>query len=193
MEPAMRYKSIFDGPKIIRFRRPKLSLQQLNELTPGEFHKTFENVIECWPEAAIFCSALLPFKSFVTLVAAFENYLERLPADTKLKILRLYPDLAGKMLDTNQLSEDSSNEHASVGLDNLSPEDKRTLTDLNESYKAKFGFPFVVCVREASKFEVILRSVSERIHHTAEQELAIALGEVKKICRLRILQVVDNL
>lgn len=51
----------------------------------------------------------------------------------------------------------------------------------------------MVCVREASKFEVILRSVSERIHHTVEQELEIALEEVKKICRLRILQLVDNL
>ncbi|XP_049278910.1 2-oxo-4-hydroxy-4-carboxy-5-ureidoimidazoline decarboxylase-like [Anopheles funestus] len=173
--------------------RPKLSLQQLNALQPAEFHTTFENVIECWPEAAIFCSALLPFKSFVSMIAAFENYLERLPADSKLKILKLHPDLAGKMLDTNQLTEDSTSEQASVGLDNLSPEDKKKLTDLNESYKTKFGFPFVVCVREASKFEVILRSVSERIHHTVEQELEIALGEVKKICRLRILQLVDNL
>uniref|UniRef100_A0A182LTK6 2-oxo-4-hydroxy-4-carboxy-5-ureidoimidazoline decarboxylase n=1 Tax=Anopheles culicifacies TaxID=139723 RepID=A0A182LTK6_9DIPT len=112
--------------------RPKLSLQQLNALPPAEFHNTFANVIECWPEAAIFCSALLPFKSFISMIAAFENYLERLPAETKLKILKLYPDLAGKMLDTNQLSEDSSIEHASVGLDNLSPEDKKTLTDLNE-------------------------------------------------------------
>ncbi|XP_053663286.1 2-oxo-4-hydroxy-4-carboxy-5-ureidoimidazoline decarboxylase-like [Anopheles marshallii] len=178
---------------ILDLERPKLSLQQLNALPPAEFHKTFENVIECWPEAAIFCSALLPFKSFDAMIAAFENYLERLPGDTKLKILKLYPDLAGKMLDTNQLSEDSTIEHASVGLDNLSPEDKKKLTDLNESYKIKFGFPFVVCVREASKFEVILRSVSERIHHTVEQELEIALGEVKKICRLRILQLVDNL
>lgn len=66
------------------------------------------------------------------MIAAFQSYLERLPAETKLKILRLYPDLAGKMLDTNQLSEDSTNEHASVGLDNLSPEDKKKLTDLNE-------------------------------------------------------------
>uniref|UniRef100_A0A182Q522 2-oxo-4-hydroxy-4-carboxy-5-ureidoimidazoline decarboxylase n=1 Tax=Anopheles farauti TaxID=69004 RepID=A0A182Q522_9DIPT len=173
--------------------RPKLSLQQLNELSSAEFHKTFENVIECWPEAAIFCSALMPFKSFATLIAAFQNYLDRLPSETKLKILRLYPDLAGKMLDTNELSEDSSIEHASAGLDNLSAEDKKKLTELNESYKTKFGFPFVVCVREASKFEVILRSVSERIHNNVDQELETALGEVKKICRLRILQLVDNL
>uniref|UniRef100_A0A182NAY1 2-oxo-4-hydroxy-4-carboxy-5-ureidoimidazoline decarboxylase n=1 Tax=Anopheles dirus TaxID=7168 RepID=A0A182NAY1_9DIPT len=173
--------------------RPKLSLQQLNELSPVEFHRTFENVIECWPEGAIFCSALLPFKSFTTMIAAFQSYIDRLPAETKLKILRLHPDLAGKLLDTNELTKDSSFEHASVGLDDLSPDDKNKLTELNACYKSKFGFPFVVCVREASKFEVILRSVSERIHNTVEQELETAIDEVKKICRLRILQLVDNL
>uniref|UniRef100_A0A2M4CUY6 2-oxo-4-hydroxy-4-carboxy-5-ureidoimidazoline decarboxylase n=1 Tax=Anopheles darlingi TaxID=43151 RepID=A0A2M4CUY6_ANODA len=168
----------------------KLSLEQVNALVPGKFHKTFENVIECWPEAAIFCSALLPFKSLPALIHAFENYIERLPSESKLKILRLYPDLAGKLLDSKELSTDSSIEHNSAGLDNLAAEDKAKLNEYNERYKAQFGFPFIVCVREASKFETILRSVTERINNSIDQELEIAVGEVKKICRLRILQLV---
>uniref|UniRef100_A0AAG5DQA0 2-oxo-4-hydroxy-4-carboxy-5-ureidoimidazoline decarboxylase n=1 Tax=Anopheles atroparvus TaxID=41427 RepID=A0AAG5DQA0_ANOAO len=172
---------------------PKLTLQQLNALTTAEFHKRFENVIECWPEGAIFCSALLPFKNFDGLITAFQNYISRLPTDSKVKILRLYPDLAGKLLDSKELTDDSTLEHAAAGLDQLSAENREKLTEMNESYKAKFGYPFVVCVREASKYEVILRSVTERIHNTPDQELEIAIGEVKKICRLRILQLVDNL
>ncbi|XP_058123667.1 2-oxo-4-hydroxy-4-carboxy-5-ureidoimidazoline decarboxylase-like [Anopheles coustani] len=173
--------------------RPKLTLEQLNGLATAEFHKTFENVIESWPEGAIFCSALLPFKSFDGMITAFQNYIDRLPADTKLKILRLYPDLAGKLLDSHELTGDSSIEHAAAGLDKLSTEDRAKLTEMNESYKTKFGFPFVICVREASKFDIILRSVTERIHNTPDQELETAIGEVKKICRLRILQLIDNL
>lgn len=173
--------------------RSKLTLEQLNALTPSEFHKVFENVVECWPEAAIFCSAMLPFKSFDAMITIFENYLQRLSDENKLRILRLHPDLAGKLLDTHQLTEESSFEQASAGLDKLTPEDKDRLTTLNEEYKMKFGFPFVVCVREASKFDAILKGVTERVNNSPMNELETAMGEVKKICRLRILELVNKL
>lgn len=115
-------------------RRTKLTLEQLNALPVSEFHKTFENVVECWPEAAIFCSAMLPFKSFEAMIVTFENYLHRLSTENKLRILRLHPDLAGRLLDVQQLTEESSYEQSSVGLDKLTPEDKRQITALNEEY-----------------------------------------------------------
>lgn len=173
--------------------RTKLSLDQLNALTPAEFHTIFENVVESWPEAAIFCSAMLPFKSFELMITTFENYLQRLSDENKLRILRLHPDLAGKLLDTQQLTEESSVEQAFAGLDKLSLEDKKRLTTFNEKYKQKFGMPFVICVREASKFEAILKGVTERINNRPEMELNIGIGEVKKICRLRILELVNTL
>ncbi|XP_062551663.1 2-oxo-4-hydroxy-4-carboxy-5-ureidoimidazoline decarboxylase-like [Armigeres subalbatus] len=173
--------------------RSKLSLEQLNELSPADFHKIFDNVVECWPEAAIFCSAMLPFKSFDSMISIFENYLQRLSTENKLRILRLHPDLAGKLLDTHQLTEESSLEQASAGLDKLTPGDKARMTTLNEEYKMKFGFPFVICVREASKFEAILTGVTERINNNPEIELDIGIGEVKKICRLRILELINKL
>ncbi|XP_055639707.1 2-oxo-4-hydroxy-4-carboxy-5-ureidoimidazoline decarboxylase-like [Toxorhynchites rutilus septentrionalis] len=173
--------------------RTKLSLEQLNALAPTEFHKIFENVVECWPEAAIFCSAMLPFKSFDAMILMFENYLQKLNNDNKLRILRLHPDLAGKLLDTHELTDESSFEQSSVGLDKLSLEDKEKLTSLNEEYRHKFGFPFVICVREASKFEAILNGFLDRINNHPEVELEIGIGEVKKICRLRILELVNQL
>ncbi|XP_058818218.1 2-oxo-4-hydroxy-4-carboxy-5-ureidoimidazoline decarboxylase-like [Topomyia yanbarensis] len=173
--------------------RSKLSLEQLNALSPAEFHKLFENVVESWSEAAIFCSAMAPFKSFDSMITIFENYLQRLSSENKLRILRLHPDLAGKLLDTHQLTEESSYEQTCAGLDKLSANDKDRLTKLNEKYKEKFGFPFVVCVREASKFEAILKGITERINNSPDMELEIGINEVKKICRLRILQLVNNL
>ncbi|XP_055542100.1 2-oxo-4-hydroxy-4-carboxy-5-ureidoimidazoline decarboxylase-like [Wyeomyia smithii] len=173
--------------------KTKLSLEQLNALSPVEFHKTFENVVECWPEAAIFCSAMAPFRSFESMITVFENYLQRLSNENKLRILRLHPDLAGKLLDIQQLTEESRYEQSCVGLDKLTPADKKRLTKLNDEYKQRFGFPFVICVREASKFETIVNGVSGRIKNNPEAELNIAINEVKKICRLRILQLVNNL
>ncbi|XP_058447737.1 2-oxo-4-hydroxy-4-carboxy-5-ureidoimidazoline decarboxylase-like [Malaya genurostris] len=171
----------------------KLSLEQLNALTSAEFHKVFENVVESWPEAAIFCSAMTPFKSFDSMITTFDNYLHRLSRENKLRILRIHPDLAGKLFVENKLTADSSYEHCCVGLDKLSPDDQNQLTIMNKRYKDKFGFPFVICVREASKFEAILKGITERINNSPDMELEIGINEVKKICRLRILQLVNNL
>ncbi|XP_055600377.1 2-oxo-4-hydroxy-4-carboxy-5-ureidoimidazoline decarboxylase-like [Uranotaenia lowii] len=170
----------------------KLTLEQLNALSPSEFHDVFKNVVESWPEAAIFCSAVLPFKSIDSLCDTFDRYLDKLQDETKCRIMRQYPDLAGKLLDSHELTSDSSFEHSCAGLDRLSDERKQRLNDFNERYKAKFGFPFVICVREAGKFEIIFKAVTERINHDPDKELLTGIEEVKKICRLRILQLVQK-
>lgn len=107
-------------------------MEDVNALTTTEFHKLFINVVECWPEAAIFVSALLPFHSFDFMLSSFDRYLEQLHIDNKLRILRQHPDLAGKLADERKLTIESAQEQASAGLDKLTPEIKRKLTDLNE-------------------------------------------------------------
>jgi 2-oxo-4-hydroxy-4-carboxy-5-ureidoimidazoline decarboxylase len=168
----------------------KLTLKQLNELQPSEFHELFVNVVEHWSQAAIFVSALLPFKTYDQLFEGFNRYLDKLSTETKVNVLRQYPDLAGKLCDNGMLSHDSQLEHETCGLDKLVASQKQTLTQLNESYKHKFGIPFVICVRE-NKFESILSGLQQRINNTKDQEIEIEMAEVKKICRLRICQIVD--
>jgi 2-oxo-4-hydroxy-4-carboxy-5-ureidoimidazoline decarboxylase len=168
----------------------KLTLTQLNELQPSEFHELFVNVVEHWSQAAIFVSALLPFQTYGHLFDGFNRYLDKLSAETKVKVLRQYPDLAGKLSDSDMLSPDSKLEHEACGLDKLAAGQKQALTQLNESYKNKFGFPFIICVRE-NKFESILSGLQQRINNTMNQEIEIEMAEVKKICRLRICQIVD--
>ena len=49
-------------------------------------------------------------------------------------------------------------DQSSAGLDRLSPEEYERFDALNEAYRAKFGLPFLICVRENTK-ETILDDV----------------------------------
>ncbi|KAF2901484.1 hypothetical protein ILUMI_04700, partial [Ignelater luminosus] len=109
----------------------------------------------------------------------------------KEKILQLHPDLAGKLADLGKLSSESTEEQKSAGLDKLSTEDKSNLTKFNEMYKEKFGFPFVICVKE-NKFVAILNSIEHRLNNDKNQEVATGTEEVKKISRIRIFQIVKH-
>lgn len=52
-------------------------------------------------------------------------------------------------------------------------------------YKEKFKFPFVICARE-NKVQSILSGIETRLRNNRETEIKIGIDEVKKICRLRI-------
>lgn len=56
-------------------------------------------------------------------------------------------------------------------------------------YKEKFQFPFVICARE-NRVPAILVGIEERLKNTRESELLTSIEEVKKICRLRICDLV---
>lgn len=170
----------------------KLSLDQVNALSPAEFRETFYNVIELCPAAANFCSHMLPFSSVNTMIHSFHEYLSGLDTESKIGVIQGHPDLAGRLLATHQLTQESSFEHSCAGLDQLSIENAIQLNDFNNRYKNKFNFPFVICVRQARKIDVILSAVMARIHNSLEDEVDIGIEEVKKICELRILELVDG-
>lgn len=108
----------------------------------------------------------------------------------KLKILRLHPDLAGKLADEGNLTKESTFEQNSAGLDKLSLVNKKKMNLMNEEYKTKFGFPFIICVRE-NKAESIMNGLTKRLESSAEVEIETGISEVKKICRLRICEIID--
>ena len=100
-------------------------------------------------------------------------------------ILRLYPDLAGHLADDGQLGLESTLEHYAANLDQLTYEEKTQMADLNQKYKDKFGFPFVICAR-MNKKDAILSGLKARLNNSQEHELQNGIREVMKICELRI-------
>jgi 2-oxo-4-hydroxy-4-carboxy-5-ureidoimidazoline decarboxylase len=107
-------------------------------------------------------------------------------------VLRCHPDLAGRLAQTQALSAESTGEQQAAGLLHLNDEEKQILGRLNDAYKAKFGFPFIICVRQNKK-EAIFRGIEQRLNNSREQELAAAVEEVKKIGTLRLNDILDKL
>lgn len=108
-------------------------------------------------------------------------------ADTEqqLALIRAHPDLAGRARVAGELTPESSEEQASAGLDRCSKVDYERFQALNDAYKEKFGFPFVMAVRDSSCRE-ILDVFSARLRNDYDLEFETALTEIHKIARLRI-------
>lgn len=169
----------------------RYTIDDINNFTADTFQKVFAIVVESWPDAAKTVATSLPVISVDELVDKFGNYLDSISDDAKRTILRLHPDLAGRLLDENILTAESASEQASAGLNKLSSAQKETLLQNNSDYFVKFGFPFVICVRANNKIESILQSFEARKYNDKHKELTVAIGEVKKICTIRIRDIVE--
>ena len=108
----------------------------------------------------------------------------------RLRVLCEHPDLAGKLASANQLTEESSREQKSAGLDQLSIRDITEFTNLNNNYMKKFRHPFIMAVSGKTKKE-ILESFYLRIENNQEKELETACNEVEKIALIRIQQILN--
>ena len=105
--------------------------------------------------------------------------------EERLSVLRAHPDLAGKLAAAKRLTEASSAEQASAGLDALTDAERDQFNRLNTAYVEKFGFPFIIAVRDNTKAS-ILQAFESRLSNSAEAELATASTQVERIALLRL-------
>jgi OHCU decarboxylase len=105
--------------------------------------------------------------------------------DQQLALIRAHPDLAGKAQIAGELTEDSTAEQSSAGLDQCSPEEYLRFQDMNQAYHLRFGFPFVMAVRNSTRAQ-ILDAFEERLGNDRDVEFETALAEIHKIARLRL-------
>jgi OHCU decarboxylase len=107
------------------------------------------------------------------------------PAERKLTLIRAHPDLAGKAAIAGDLTAESSEEQASAGIDQCTPEEYAEFQALNSRYKEKFGFPFVMAVRNSNRSD-ILRAFATRLENDTDTEFATAIAEIHQIARMRL-------
>ena len=105
--------------------------------------------------------------------------------DQKLALILAHPDLAGRLARAGRLTAESTKEQSSAGLDQLTDDERARFTELNDAYKARFGFPFIMAVKGRSKDE-IMSAFERRIAHDRDQEFATALEEISRIALLRL-------
>ncbi|UVE19302.1 2-oxo-4-hydroxy-4-carboxy-5-ureidoimidazoline decarboxylase [Pseudomonas sp. LS44] len=103
----------------------------------------------------------------------------------QLALINAHPDLAGKAAIRGELTASSTSEQAGAGIHACTAEEFARFTELNDAYKAKFGFPFIKAVKGSNRHQ-ILAAFEERIHNSPEQEFATALAEINKIALFRL-------
>lgn len=116
---------------------------------------------------------------------ALAEVVDAAPRARQLALLNAHPDLAGRLAVRGELTAESTSEQASAGLDKCTPEEFRRFTDLNDSYKRKFPFPFIMAVKGKTRVE-ILDAFERRIPNSQDAEFRAALAEVHKIALLRL-------
>ena len=169
----------------------KLAIEEINLLGREEFVSRLGLAFEDSPWVADGAWSSRPFESVDELHGAMVRVVEDAPDEQRMALIRAHPDLAGKAAVAGELTPESEGEQASAGLDRLTPEEYDAFTRMNASYREKFRFPMIVCVREHTK-ESILRNAEGRLDNTPEEEVETALGEVYKIARLRLGDLVEE-
>ncbi|MBK4991329.1 2-oxo-4-hydroxy-4-carboxy-5-ureidoimidazoline decarboxylase [Pseudomonas sp. S36] len=109
------------------------------------------------------------------------------PHADQLALINAHPDLAGKAAVQGELTASSTNEQAGAGIHQCTAAEFARFTELNDAYKAKFQFPFIMAVRGSNRHQ-ILAAFEQRIHNDAEAEFREALTQINQIALFRLQQ-----
>jgi 2-oxo-4-hydroxy-4-carboxy-5-ureidoimidazoline decarboxylase len=169
----------------------KLPLAEINSMPAPDFVARFGGIFEHSPWVAERIADRRPFESVHALLEAMIAAVHASPQPEQLALLKSHPDLAGKAARAGALTQASTAEQSSAGLDRLSEREYETFHTLNAGYAAKHGIPFIVCVRRHTK-DSILRQFARRLDNDTAREWQTALGEVFRIAALRLDQTIEN-
>ena len=164
---------------------------ELRAMDRDAFVAAFGEVFEHSPWVAEEAWRAGPFDDAERLREAMVAAVRRAGRERQLALVRAHPDLAGKAAVRGELTDASRREQAVSGLSQLSPEEFARFQELNDAYRRKFGFPFVMAVKRSDKGE-ILRAFSERLGNSPERELDRALEEIGKIAGYRLADLVEE-
>jgi len=168
-----------------------VSLDELNAAAPAEFAAKLANVFEHSPWIAEAAAGRRPFSSLAALREALLDVIAGAPQERRLGLIRAHPDLANKTQRAAGLTADSVAEQDGAGLDHLTDAEFAAFEAANNAYKARFDFPFIICVRRHSK-DSILDSFGARLNNTPAAEEQHALAEISRIATLRLAQLVHG-
>jgi 2-oxo-4-hydroxy-4-carboxy-5-ureidoimidazoline decarboxylase len=168
-----------------------LKLSDLNVCSKDDFAAALANVFEYSPWIAEQAAVLRPFAGVNELFAAMKSVVDRAPEEVLIALIRAHPDLANKTQRAAGLTAESNAEQNSAGLDRLSDTEFLAFERVNNAYRAKFGFPYVVCVRRHTR-DSVLRDFERRLPNDAKAETQTSIGEIFRIAALRLDQLVAS-
>jgi 2-oxo-4-hydroxy-4-carboxy-5-ureidoimidazoline decarboxylase len=162
------------------------SLSELNQMSQAEFVAALGAVFEDTPAIAQQVWHQHPFKDRIELHRCMVDTVKRASSAEQLALIRAHPDLGSKA----KMAIASVQEQAGVGLDRLSPEEYDRFTALNLAYREKFGFPFIIAVKNHTTTS-ILETFVHRLENSDEIEIKQALSEIAQIAEYRLLDLLQ--
>jgi 2-oxo-4-hydroxy-4-carboxy-5-ureidoimidazoline decarboxylase len=168
------------------------TLAELNACSKADFVAALANIFEYSPWIAEHAASARPFAGVKQLFEAMKAAaVDRAPSELQLALIKAHPDLANKTQRAAGLTAESNAEQNSVGLDRLSDAEYAAFERVNNAYRAKFGFPYIVCVRRHTK-DSILRDFERRLPNDAMAETRKSVEEICRIAALRVDQLVAS-
>lgn len=159
-----------------------------NALSEVDFVARCRELFEHSPWVVERAAKLRPFDDL--LAGLMAPVLAATPEE-QVALIRAHPELAGKAAIDGTLTTASAAEQASAGLDRLTAEEFARFHALNNAYRHRYGFPFVICVRLTDKAG-ILAAMERRLDAGRNAEIAAAIEQIGQIVRLRLAAMEDG-
>ncbi len=157
------------------------AISTLNQMSQPEFTEALGSIFEHTPEIAAQAWQERPFDDVTKLHQVMAVIVENMSESAQQKLICAHPDLGSKF----KMAEASVQEQSTIGLDQLSREEYMRFQQLNDAYKQKFGFPFIIAVRNHTK-DSIIASFEQRLANTIASERKQAIAEIIEIARWRL-------
>jgi len=122
-----------------------------------------------------------PFSCVEQLHASMSAEVANAEGGEQLALLRAHPDLGTRV----RMSEASEGEQARAGLPRMAQADAERLEHLNRAYRERFGFPFLLAVKDLTPGEVVA-AIEQRLQASLEDEKIEALRQVYRIAGFRL-------
>ena len=162
------------------------SIAMLNQMSQSEFIAALGSIFEHTPEIAAETWRSRPFTDVQNLHQVMVAIVLKMNDAEQLKLICAHPDLGSKF----KMAAASVQEQSTVGLDQLSATEYDRFQNLNQDYKEKFSFPFIIAVRNHTK-DSILAAFEQRLQNNLEVEKQAAISEIIEIARWRLILAVE--
>jgi 2-oxo-4-hydroxy-4-carboxy-5-ureidoimidazoline decarboxylase len=167
----------------------QVTLADLNAASQSDFVAALGNVFEHSAWIAEGAASRRPFAGIGALFGAMKDMVAHASSERRLALIKAHPDLADKTQRAAGLTAESNAEQTGAGLDRLSDAEYDAFERVNNAYRSKFGFPYIVCVRRHTR-DSILRDFERRLPNDAVTEVGASIAEIFRIAALRLDQLV---
>jgi len=131
-----------------------------------------------------------PFSSAQDVAQNLINVILESDFEARLALFRVHPQLAGKEADQGSMTKASTSEQGRLGLLSLSVADKIRLTELNASYTARFGHPFIVALHRVPDLADLFNTFERRLQSSPVEEHVSTLAEIASVIHARVVKAI---